>query len=98
MPMIPHDGEQHTLFSMHDPFGVRKAIAHVFSANANEDLQGLGTAFAIDPGGFVATDHHGEYARAGSRWCSDASKQGLDRGVVVPKFCCLRQFSAVTCG
>lgn len=57
-PMVPDHDERPTLFSMHDPFGVRKAIVPVFWVDSSGDLQGLGTAFAIDPwGGFLTADH-----------------------------------------
>jgi serine protease Do len=57
-PLMPRNGEHETLFSLDDPFGLRKAVVPLFRMEANGDLKGLGTAFAIDPwGGFATADH-----------------------------------------
>lgn len=50
--------ESMILFSFDDPFGVRKAVVPLFWMESNGDLQGLGTAFVIDPwGGLMTADH-----------------------------------------
>ncbi|WP_413896354.1 S1 family peptidase [Rhodoferax sp.] len=46
------------MFSLHDPFGLRKAIVPLFQVLPDGDLQGLGTAFALDPWGSFATADH----------------------------------------
>lgn len=52
------DNESMVLFSLDDPFGIRKAVVPLFWMESNGDLQGLGTAFVIDPwGGLTTADH-----------------------------------------
>lgn len=57
-PHEPHDGQSWALFPIHDPFGVRKAVFPLFWADAEGDLQGYGTAFAVDPWGCLLTADH----------------------------------------
>lgn len=43
---------------LQDPFGLRKAIVPVFWLRPDGSLQGLGTAFALDPWGTLASADH----------------------------------------
>jgi serine protease Do len=58
LPLIPEHDEQPHLFRLQDPFGVRKAIVALFWAGPDGDLEGLGSAFALDPWGHFATADH----------------------------------------
>src|SRR5437899_2131483 len=58
LPLLPSHGEDDRFFCLQDPFGIRKAIVPVFRMGLDGDLQGFGTAFAIDPWGhFITADH-----------------------------------------
>lgn len=66
-PFWPRGDERPALFAREDPFGVRKAIVPLFLMDQSGDLQGLGTAFSLDPwGGFITADHVIASARAGA--------------------------------
>jgi serine protease Do len=58
VPLIPEHDEPPQLFRLQDPFGVRKAIVPLFWAGPDGDLEGLGSAFALDPWGHFATADH----------------------------------------
>jgi serine protease Do len=57
-PLVPEGEGDYWLFSLQDPFGLRTAIVPVMEMDDNGNLQGLGTAFAVDPwGSFYTADH-----------------------------------------
>jgi serine protease Do len=69
-PFRPEGDQTPALFARQDPFGARKAVVPLFWMDADGDLQGMGTAFSLDPwGGFITADHVIAGIRAGAR-CS----------------------------
>lgn len=54
----PSNNESLDLFTVFDPFGIRKAIVPVLLMDENEIMTGMGTAFHIDGlGTFLTADH-----------------------------------------
>ncbi len=67
-PFWPGGNQTPALFARQDPFGARKAVVPLFWMDASGDLEGMGTAFALDPwGGFITADHVIAGPRAGAR-------------------------------
>ncbi|MES2579420.1 MAG: serine protease [Pseudomonadota bacterium] len=54
----PVNGQNAELFTISDPFGLRKAIVPVLLAGNDQIMRGMGTAFHIDSWGtFITADH-----------------------------------------
>lgn len=77
MPLLPREeGRPFQPFRLDDPFGIRKAVVPLFWVDSDGNLEGQGTAFAIDSWGhfatadhvIAATRHKGRVARQSSAW------------------------------
>ncbi|HEY6166499.1 MAG TPA: serine protease [Verrucomicrobiae bacterium] len=58
LPILPNGSEALDLFPFHDPFGLRRAVVPVLMKDADDVMEGMGTAFHIDGWGtFLTADH-----------------------------------------
>lgn len=66
--ILPSESQGFDLFSLHDPFGLRKAIVPVLLVDADGITRGMGTAFHVDGWGtFLTADHVVDAVRQGAK-------------------------------
>lgn len=72
----PEYGGSLNQFLVQDPFGLRKAIVPIFTADPEGRLHGMGTAFTVDSwGAFLTADHVIDVVRNGDRQPGTADEQ-----------------------